>query len=142
MVIFALFVPGCSLFQYGYYLLDLNYTTKRLTGNEEISDFVISLGERIEDPSTAGIKLSVCQVVVVLQAAEAMGPQAHLLHLGPIKPWVALNPRWSHKSSDDEDNADDADCQGSVTRQRPLPVHVGVREQVVCDPHLGIVSEK
>ena len=71
-----------------------------------------------------------------------MGPQTDLLNLGPIEPRVSLNPGRRHKGGDDEDNTDNSDRKSCVTRQRSLPVHIGVREQVVRDPHLGTVEEK
>ena len=72
-----------------------------------------------------------------------MGPQPNLLHLCSVKSGIPLNPGRSHKSGDDEDNADDADGQGGMACQRPLSLHVGIREQVVCDPHFnGVIPEK
>ena len=114
----------------------------RLTRHKEVSYFVISFCERIEDPSTASVELCVGQIVVILQASEAVGPQTNLLNLGAIEPRVSLDPGGRHKGGDDEDHTDNSDRKSCVTRQCSLPLHIGVREQVVRDPHLRTVEEK
>merc|ERR1712209_183154 len=95
--------------------------------HKEVSYFVVSFCERIEDPSTASVELCVGQIVVILQASEAVGPQTDLLNLGPIEPRVSLNPGRRHKGGDDEDHTDNSDRKSCVTCQRSLPLHIGVR---------------
>jgi len=102
-----------------------------------VSNLAIALCEWIEYPPTSGVKLSVCQVVVILEAPEAMSPQPNLLHLGPIEPWVALDPGGRHKGHGDEDHTYNANGEGCMACQRPLPVHIGVRQQIVSHTHGG-----
>ena len=107
----------------------------KLTWDKEISNPIISLGERVEYPPTPGVEPSVAQIVVVLQASKAVGPQTHFLNLGPVEPRITLDPVRRHKSGCDEDNAEDSDGESSMAGERPLPVDIGVREEVVSQPH-------
>jgi len=57
-----------------------------LTWSQVVPDFLVALGERVEDPSTSGEESLVSEVVVVWQGAEAVDPQADPLHLGAVEP--------------------------------------------------------
>ena len=64
-----------------------------------------------------------------------MDPQAELLKLSSIEPRVYLQPVWSYEARSDEYDHNKAEAQRDIARQSPLPVGVGVWEQVISHPH-------
>ena len=73
-----------------------------------------------------------------------MNPEAELVELGPVEPGVDLQPVWGHEAGCDEDNHDEAEAESNVPSQGPLPVGVGVGEQVISNTlslsHDGVLT--
>ena len=97
-----------------------------LTWNNEISNFGISIRERIEDPPTGNKEPLVAEVIWVGEGIETVDPEAELVELGPVEPGVDLKPVRGHEAGGYEDNHDEAEAESNVPGQRPLPVWVSV----------------
>ena len=73
-----------------------------------------------------------------------MNPETELVELGPVEPGVDLQPVGGHKAGCDEDNHDEAEAESNVPSEGPLPVGVGVGEQVISDTlslsHVGVLA--
>ena len=108
-----------------------------LTWNNEVSNFRISVSERIEDPPTGNKESLVTEIIWVWERVKTMNPEAELVELGAIKPRVHLQPVRGHEAGGDEDNHDEAEAEGHVPRQSPLPVGICVWKQVIPDTHGG-----
>ena len=64
-----------------------------------------------------------------------MDPQSEFLKLGSIEPRVDLKPVWSDEASGDEDNHNTTQTQGDFPSEGPLPVGIGVWQEVVSHSH-------
>ena len=104
-----------------------------LTWNNEISNFCVSICERIEDPPTGNKESLVAEVIGVGEGIEAVDPESELVELGPVEPGVDLQPVGGHEAGGDEDNHDEAEAEGNIPGQGPLPVGVSVGKEVIID---------
>lgn len=102
-----------------------------LTWGQKVSDLVVALGERVEEPAAAREVAPVHGVIVVGQGAEAVDPQPHPLDLSPVDPRVALDPIRGAEGQGDEDGHDGEGGQGPLAGQRALPIDVRVGEDIV-----------
>ena len=111
---------------------------EKLTWYNEISNFCVAFCKWIENPPTRHEISFVCEIVDIRIRVEAVDPESEFLKLSSIEPRVHLKPVGSDEASCDEDNHNKPEAQGNIAGEGPLPVGVGVGEQIISHPHVYV----